>query len=524
MGYRGTVISDWWAMEGWQGPVADNVALEQARNAALAGLDIEVPWTLNYKFLSQLAGDNPDVARAIDASAKRILEQKFRFKQAYGNGESSEPWTVKGSTRSTLNGRSIATNQDHLNLAEEAAIKSAVLLDNGPAGAPVLPLSGITSIAVVGDDVNFQVIDTSLPKGLPVVSTSPRVGTFNFGLHVPVGDRGSSRVNADPAHSVGPTDGLAMIGAAHGVTSVTPSTTAAGAAAADATVVVVGYTPGDEGEEYAIPAGGDRAAYTLPHAQSDLISAVLTANMGVRKTVIIIESGSIVDLPWLAHENKNQATIWAGYAGMRAGLAYAKLIFADNGTNFSGKMPMAWPRAEIPYRFKGSDSDPESLQTPMGYFFGYREYDRRKAAGETVNLWFEFGRGLSYTTYAYSNLVIPCMGEGITKKGILQVEVDIQNTGSVAGEEVAMLFVKGPPASGPGDRAVKELKSFAKVALQPNEKKTVKLPVRIQDLRHWQGDQNGMWVIDNGTYTIQVAGSGADEDLAKTQGTFEVHD
>ncbi len=80
----------------------------------------------------------------------------------------------------------------------------------------------------------------------------------------------------------------------------------------------------------------------------------------------------------------------------------------------------------------------------MGYFFGYREYDRRRATGQTVGLVFPFGHGLSYSHFEYSNLVVPC--QTATKDAIFVVSVDIENTSSSDGDEIAMLFVKPPPS------------------------------------------------------------------------------
>jgi hypothetical protein len=107
----------------------------------------------------------------------------------------------------------------------------------------------------------------------------------------------------------------------------------------------------------------------------------------------------------------------------------------------------------------------------------------------------------------------------VTKGGVVNVTVDIENVGGVEGDEVAMLFVKGPPkpASIMGARPVKELKGFYKVNLLPmgmdGSAKRVTIPLRIDDLRHWEGDANGSWVIDSGVYTIMVGPSGADADL-----------
>lgn len=499
-GFKGTVITDWWAMPGDQGPIDSSLAIAQATEAALAGLDIEVPWTLNYGQLGPAIQANAAVGMAVDKAARRILEQKFRFKSAL----TTDGWSAKGDAnlRSSLSGASIATNQGHLDLAEEAEIKSAVLLTNGLDGTPVLPIPGTPSIAVLG---------LELPVGINMSTTPPKSGTtFNMATHVAVGDRGSSRVNADPAQSVGPLAGLQQVGMTKGIMNVTSGNSATAAMNADFVVVVVGLTPGDEGEEYAIDAGGDRSSLNLPGQQNQLVDAALSLD---KPTAIIIQSGSIVNLPWLSHANKKQATIWAGYGGMRAGLAYAKLLLGIN--NFSGKMPLAWPKQEDLIPFK---DQPNS--TTMGYFFGYRHYDRLAAMGMGKELVFPFGHGLSYSTFTYSNLQVPCATA--SEKAILDVTVDITNTSAVAGEEVAMLFIKGPATTATGARAVKELKSFAKVAVPAMGMVTAHLPLRIQDLRHWEGGADGSWVIDKGMYTVLVGKSGADADLTQ-MGTFTIN-
>src|SRR5690606_30748977 len=103
-----------------------------------------------------------------------------------------------------------------------------------------------------------------------------------------------------------------------------------------------------------------------------------------------VETGSVVDLPWLAHPNRKQATIWSGYSGMRGGLALGKLLFGQ--ANFSGKLPMTWAtEAALPV-FTDTESS-----VNLRYFFGYREFDRRRyVANEPTELVFPFGHGLSY--------------------------------------------------------------------------------------------------------------------------------
>jgi len=529
-GFQGLVISDWWAMPGYNS-IPDTSQIQPNVNAALeAGLDIEVPWQLYYSQTSLTSVPDADKPLIKDA-AHRVLTQKYRFKSA--TGSASDPasrWSIKAPT-AKLSGASIdpTSVMDHMDLAEEVEIKSAVLLSNGvpPAAGmpatPVLPLKGATNIAVIGPDADINLALSSVPR---TCGPTGRSCTFHFSTDANIGDRGSSRVNADPALSIGPVDGVKAV--APMGTNVIPGNTPDAAANADAIIVVVGYTANDEGEEYAIIAGGDRATLNLPAYnggnQNDFVNAALNL---MKPTIIVVNSGSIFNLPWLNHQNHNQATIWAGYGGMRTGKAIARLIFSPNHENFSGKVPLAWPTQDELDRvdpatgkkylaFKDSETDPKTV---MGYFFGYREYDRRKAAGLNPQMLFPFGYGLSYSTFSYANLQLPCSAGGASKDGIVDVKVDITNTSQVDGDEIAMLFVKPPakPQGITGDRPFKELKSFKKVHIAAGATAMgVELPVRIRDLRRWEGDdKTGHWTIDSGDYTIEV-GKNADDADANT--------
>ncbi|HEY5957534.1 MAG TPA: glycoside hydrolase family 3 C-terminal domain-containing protein, partial [Polyangiaceae bacterium] len=258
---------------------------------------------------------------------------------------------------------------------------------------------------------------------------------------------------------------------------------------------------------------GDRKSLSIGVEQEKFVNDVLSLN---KPTAIIVESGSIVNLPWLSHANRKQATIWAGYGGQRVGTALGKLLFGE--ANFSGKMPLAWPResALIPFVIGG-------LSMSMDYFFGYRSYDDR---GVSADLVFPFGWGMSYTQFTYSNLTAlnpSCESAG--KRNVVTYAVDVTNAGAVDGEEVVMLFVKGPPKPPgiTGNRPVKELKSFAKVRLAAGQTSTVQLPLAIEDLRHWEGDANGKYVVDNGVYDIMV-GPNASESALKLTAQLTVHD
>jgi beta-glucosidase len=513
-GFQGLVITDWWAMPGDQSVPDTSTAQTLADEAVVAGLDIEVPWQLHYTPSTLASADQ----LLVDEAARRVLTQKFRFKTA----RSTDGWSLKKPTSTLTSDGSIAANAEHEALAEEVELKSAVLLNNA---GPVLPLTNATNIAVVGPDREFTLVSSSVPKscgdtgqsGGQGDTTAPaRKCTFHFATEPAIGDRGSSRVNADPARSIGPCDGIKS--AAPATATVTCGNSVEAAQAADTVVVVVGYTPGDEGEEYPIAEGGDRSTLDLTAGQNEFVSSVLALN---KPTVIIIESGSIVNLPWLNDGNQKQATIWAGYPAQRGAAALGKLIFGVNGANFSGKMPLAWPtQAELDVmKFKQGDE-----ATTMGYFFGYREYDRRKyVEDKSVGIVFPFGWGMSYSTFEYSKLAVPC--ESVGKYAIFNVSVDIKNTSAVDGDEVAMLFVKPPskPSGITGDRPWKELKSFARVHVPQGQTVTAQLPLRIQDLRRWEGGQNGRWVIDSGEYKILVGKNAEDAETSPTQGTLTIN-
>lgn len=519
-GFRGFVISDWWAMPGGDAHTTDtSLATTQTIEAVEAGMDLEVPWSLHYAYLGAAVNQGLSMDLINDAVG-RILEQKFRFNTAY----SDSPWGLNGPADTTLGSGdfsdSIINNQKHLELAEEAEIKSAVLLKNGTGDTALLPINNSpTSIAVVGIERKIDIAtSTNLQPGDD--------GILKFATEINTGDRGSSRVNSDPAQSIGPFEGIQMAAVQHGIAKeqVTSGNTVDAAKNADLVVVVVGLTAGDEGEEYSVRSFGDRADLNLPGDQANFVSQVLDLQ---KPTVIFIESGSIVNVPWLSHSNKKQATIWAGYSGNHGGVAYGKLMFGD--ANFSGKLAVSWPKEPDMNRLLPFRDSADAVN--MGYFFGYRLYDQHK----DVALEFPFGYGLSYTTFKYSNLVIPC---GNAKKtDVVYVTADVENTGSVVGDETMMLFVAGPPKSSDikGERPVKELKRFQRVngiqpAGQPKSRFRVTLPIAIQDLRHWEGEADGRWVVDSGDYTIYVAPNAdvtnADGSLKNgvLKGTLTVHD
>jgi beta-glucosidase len=473
--FRGLVLSDWWAMPPGQNFPSASTAQDNAANAVQAGLDLELPWNLNFAQLGAVVPSRIPEA-LINQAVSRILEQKFRFNSALLNGQLG----LKQPSTTMTNG-SITNNDHHIDLARETAVKSMVLLKNDNNTLPIKTDGSIDKVAVIGANVSYT-----------LQNTTPMSGTINFAVDQPLGDRGSSRVNADPAKTTGPTAGLTAVGASHGITVVSGNSASA-VGDADFVVVMVGLTPQHESEEYASPNGGDRQNFSLPGNQNQLVSDV--AALG-KPMVVVIEAGSMIDMPWLSQV---PAVVMAWYPGQRGGQALAQLLLGE--ANFSGKLPFTWATGwdQLPTFNQGTT-------TSMSYYLGYRYFDQNN-----LTPLYPYGHGLSYSTFSYSNLQVAC--SDVTKNGVINVHVDIANTSPVAGEEVAFLFVSYPSTS--ARRSKKELKGFYKVQLDGNQAKRITIPLRVADLKYWDMNSNS-WVVESGPVQIMVGPSSADLPLTDT--------
>ena len=130
---------------------------------------------------------------------------------------------------------------------------------------------------------------------------------------------------------------------------------------------------------------------------------------------------------------------------------------------------------------------------------------------------FPFGYGLSYTTFQYTKLQLGCTD--LKQGGVLPVVVNVKNTGTVAGDEIAMVFV-GFPGSKAQRRSLRELKGFQRVSLAPGEEKQITIPIRLSDLDYFQQDSasatTGKWVVESGNIEIKVGGSAMNLPLSMT--------
>ena len=231
--------------------------------------------------------------------------------------------------------------------------------------------------------------------------------------------------------------------------------------------------------------GIDRADMKLAENQLELLAAVAAANPNV---VVLLSAGSSLESDWV----KDCKALVYGCLGGQAG-AGALVEVLTGAHNPCGKLAETWARsyADTPAR-ENFGGDGPTVEYREGLYVGYRYYD---TAG--VPTAFPFGYGLSYTSFAYSDLKADETGVTLT----------VTNTGSCAGAEVVQLYVAKPDAK--VFRPVKELKGFTKVQLEAGESKTVTIPLDDKAFRYWNV-KTDRWEVEGGSYQLLVGASSAD--------------
>ena len=261
------------------------------------------------------------------------------------------------------------------------------------------------------------------------------------------------------------------------------------AGSSDAAIVCVGFNSASEQE------GMDRS-FNLDPDQDSLICNVAKVN---KNTIVVLNAGGNIDMQaWLP---KIRGLIHAWYPGQDGGKAIAEILFGV--TNPSGKLPASFEKkwADNPvYNNYYQNNGSNHVKYNEGVFLGYRYYETYHIAPQ-----YPFGYGLSYTTFTYSNMTF-----SVDTSGHTLVSFEIQNTGSVAGAEVAQVYIS--PVAPKIPRPVKELKEFSRVFLQPGEKQTITLKLDESAFAYFSVDKNA-FVADSGDYDVIIGASAEDERL-----------
>jgi beta-glucosidase len=445
-GFKGLVISDW-------------NGTHDTREAALNGLDLEMGTETNYSdfYLAQPYLDGLENGEFPMAGLNEKVRRNLRVMFATH---------VFDSGRKTGSINTAA----HEAVARRVAEEGIVLLKNEN---HILPLdaSKIRSIAVIGENaIRLQSYGGESSEIKAFYEITPLQGLIN---------RVGQRVN------IAFSEGYRTNGGA----SLTENAVAA-AKSADVVIFIGGlnHDPGFDCE------GSDRIDLKLPYGQDELIQKIVTANP---RTIVVLD-GTMVEMnSWL---NRIPALLQAWYPGMEGGNALAGILFGD--VNPSGKLPATFPKklSDSPAQVLGAYPGTNGTVTYMeGLLVGYRWFDTKNIEPE-----FPFGFGLSYTTFAYSNLkLVESTG---TNGPLVMAQFKIKNTGYVAGAEVAQLYIHQENPSLP--RPEKELKGFKKIFLKPGETQTVAIALEKGAFEFYDLAQG--WVAEKDNFEISIGSSSRD--------------
>ena len=361
----------------------------------------------------------------------------------------------------------------HHALARRAAEESLVLLKNEGA---LLPLAAGTKVAVIGDfakNPRYQGAGSSMVNSTQVDVLLDKL--IDSELNVIGYQQGFDR---------------------HGKPDAALQKSACELATqADTVILCMGL------DEIAESEGLDRSNLRLAQNQLDLLQAVAAVNP---KIVVVLYSGSVVETPWL---DNCQALLYAALGGQAGAGAVADALTGK--VNPCGKLAETWPLA---YADVPSAADfatrRKTVEYREGLYIGYRYFTTAEKAVR-----FPFGYGMSYTTFAYSDMAADEQGVSLT----------VTNTGSVAGTEIVQLYVakKSSELFCPA----KELKGFARVTLAPGEKQRITIMLDDKAFRFWNVKAN-RWEIEGGEYELLVGASVEDIRLCEkisVHGTATVH-
>ncbi|WP_220628070.1 glycoside hydrolase family 3 C-terminal domain-containing protein [Confluentibacter sediminis] len=256
------------------------------------------------------------------------------------------------------------------------------------------------------------------------------------------------------------------------------------AASADVTLIFVGTDQTTGREE------SDRFAITLPGNQNELIKSVSAVNPN---TIVVMQTMGMVEVEQFKNSANIPGIIWTGYNGQAQGTAMAKILFGD--VNPGGKLNVTWHKSlnDLPdfndYTLRGDGTN--------GRTYWYFNKD----------VSYEFGFGLSYTSFEYSNFKIN--KNSISPNDKVTISVDVKNTGAVDGDEVVQVYLKTPDSPASSERPIKRLKGFKRVTIPKGQIKTVSIDIDCKDLWFWDA-KKGEITFDQGQYIFEIGASSRD--------------
>ena len=476
MEFDGVLISDWAAIEEiiYHGYCADRE--EAAVRSAEAGVDIDMMTGIYCENLCRLVREGKISEDLIDESCMRILELKNKlglFENPYKDADAEKE-------------KAYNLCPEHRALAKKAAEESFVLLKNDG----VLPLDTSKKIAFVGPYTNNHEIKSSwsftgdskdcvtIQKAAEKVFDASRT-TYAEGCPVIGND----------VELIGFTETTPKKYSEEELAAMEQSALQA-AKEADLVVMPMGEHYLQSGE------ATSRAMIDVPEIQMELFHKVLAVNPNV---VVVLFNGRPLDLREISAKAKAILEVW--FPGTEGGSAVVDVLTGKK--NPSGKLPMSFPYCvgQAPVSYNEYSTGRPNLP-------GMKERFRSKYLDIPNAPLYPFGYGLSYTTFAVSDVVLD--QNEMDKNGRIAAKVTVKNTGDAAGCEVVQLYIRDDYSD--VVRPVKELKGFRKVELAPGEEQEVTFYITEEDLRYYRLD--GTFGSEPGTFTVMIGNSSTTENSA----------
>lgn len=470
--YKGIVVSDWFGIDQLMQKhkfAADNK--ECALKAINAGVTVDLPYGINYKFLNELVKEGKVSMKTIDDAVSSVLRIKFQmglFERA----------TIDVNAALAFN-----QNTEGRALALKIAEESMVLLKNGPhprsfAGAqddkPLLPIKKdqYKKIAVVGPFGNINLLGDY--SGQPSKNISIVQGLRNKGINVSYAKGCYITKNGDSIsqNNYQFIDTLSMATKEENQQLINEAVELA--KQSDFIVLAIG-----ENEQFSREAWtnhwGDMVDLNLQSQQEELVKAIHSTG---KPYVVYLMHGRPLSINWVAQNSP--AIIDGWFCGEEAGNAFANILFGD--VNPSGKLTVSVPRSvgQIPIVYNSK---------PTSQFYGY--------VTEKNTPLYPFGHGLSYTSFFYGTPAV----NGRT------VSFELSNTGERKGDEIVQFYIRQKSGHSVV-RPIKELKGFQRVSLNAGESKKISFTVTDDMLKHWTADMK--YAVEPGVYEVMIGRSSND--------------
>jgi beta-glucosidase len=473
-GFKGFVVSDYTAVSELSNHGLGD--LQQVSALALkAGLDMDMVAEGFLTTLKKSLAEGKVTQHDIDQACRRVLEAKYKL------GLFDNPYKSIDPSREQ---RDVLTAENR-QFARKIAAHSFVLLKNK---AQILPLKKTGTIALVGPlaDNHSEMLGTWVIADDPDKSVSVMEGIKNNigGLNILYARGANIADDSLLAARAFPFGQNQMRDARSPVEMIKEAVETANKA--DVVVAVVGESANMSGES------SSRSDIRIPDNQRDLIKALVATGKPV---VLVLFNGRPLDLSWEDAHVDAILDVWA--PGSEAGNAIADVLFGNY--NPAGRITATFPRSvgQIPIYYNHKNTGrPFDGKGPAKFKSDYLDVSNEPL--------YPFGYGLSYTTFSYSAVALN--KSSLKGNETLKATITVTNTGNYAGEEVVQLYISDPVAS--ISRAVKELKNFKKIYLQPGQTKDVSFEITTNELKFFNNDLIYDW--EPGKFIIEIGANSSD--------------